>query len=104
MTKRQTHLATRVALVVTALVALILAGSAISVALVARRVTLTMTTRDAQAIVAARSAELARLADNVFLELNFIANGVDMTAGQATTDAFIRAQKASLSPEVQFVF
>jgi methyl-accepting chemotaxis protein len=104
MTKRNIRLATRVALAVTALVAIVLALSALSSALVARRLSLEMTTRDAQAIVAARAAELGRLADNVFLELDFISNSRDMTADQKTTDQLLSAQKASLPAEISYVF
>ncbi len=103
MTKKRTHLATKVALVVTALVTVVLAASAVSVAIVAHRVTVDLTSRDAKAIVAARAAELGRLAEKAFLQLDFIANDPDMVEGAATVDSFVRGQKASLPPEIRYV-
>ena len=104
MAKKRTHLATRVALVVTALVTLVLFASGISVAVVAHRVTVDLTTRDAKAIVAARAAELGRLAEKAFLQLDFIANDTDMALQAPVIDAFIRGQKAGLPPEIRYVF
>ena len=103
MAAKRTHLATRVALVVTTLVAAILAASAVSVSLVAHRATADLTARDAKAIVEARAAELGRLAENSFLRLDFIAKGAGMAGSQAAIDSFVRGQKADLSPEMQFV-
>jgi len=103
MAAKRTHLATRVALVVTTLVAAILAASAVSVSLVAHGATADLTARDAKAIVEARAAELGRLAENSFLQLDFIAKGAGMAKDQAAIDSFIRSQKANLPPQIQFV-
>ena len=51
MTKKRSHLATKVALVVIALITLILAGAATTVGMVAHRVAIDLTARDAKAIV-----------------------------------------------------
>ena len=103
MPKRRTQLATRVALVVTTLVAVILAASAVSVSLVAHSVTADLTARDAKSIVAARAAELGRLAEKSFLQLDYIARGVSAAKDSAARDAFVRDQKSALPPEMQFV-
>ncbi len=104
MTKRRTHLATKVALVIIALVTFILAAAATTVGIVAHNVTVDLTTRDAKAIVAARSAELGRLAEKVFFELDFMAHDPDMVDAPPVIDAFVRDQANSLPPEVRFVF
>jgi methyl-accepting chemotaxis protein len=104
MQKKRTHLSTKVALVVITLVTVILTASAITVAIVAHRVTVDLTTRDAKAIVAARAAELGRLAEKAFLQLDFMANDPDMVEKAGTVDSFIRDQKAGLPPEIRYVF
>lgn len=103
MLRRRTRLATKVALVVTALVTTILAGTALSVSVVARRITTDLIARDAKSIVAARAAELGRLAEKAFLQLDFIANDPDLAKDQPSADAVIRGQRPSLPPELQFV-
>ena len=102
--KRKTHLATKVTLVVIALITLILVAAAVMVGIVAHRVTVDLTTRDAKAIVTARAAELGRLAEKVFLQLDFVANDSSMQESPAKVDAFIRRQKPILPPEIRFVF
>jgi methyl-accepting chemotaxis protein len=104
MSRKASHLATKVALVVSALVTLVLAASALSVAIVAHRLTVDLTTRDAKSIVLARAAELGRLADKVFLQLDFMANDPDMATDAKTIDAFVGALKPSLPPELRYVF
>jgi methyl-accepting chemotaxis protein len=104
MQKRKSHLSTKVALVVIALVAVVLFAAGLSVALVARRVTIELTTRDAQAIVAARASELGRLAEKVFLELDFLANSPDISGNDKAADALIRTQDGKLPPEIRYVF
>jgi methyl-accepting chemotaxis protein len=104
MAKKQTHLSTKVTLVVILLITLILAAAAVMVGIVAHRVTVDLTTRDARAIVTARAAELGRLAEKVFLQLDFLANDSGMQEGSAKVDGFIRRKKPILSPEIRFVF
>jgi methyl-accepting chemotaxis protein len=104
MSLKQTHLSTKVALFVIALVASVLAASAVVVAVVAKRATTDMTVRDARALVSARAAELGRLAEKAFLELDFLSNDADLVTSHALADAFMRDQKAVLPPELRFVF
>jgi methyl-accepting chemotaxis protein len=104
MSKKPSHLATKVTLVVTSLVTLILLACALSAALISRRATIELTTRDAKAIVEARAAELGRMVDKAFLQLDFLANDPDMRSDSASTiDAFMRGQKSSLPPEIVYV-
>jgi methyl-accepting chemotaxis protein len=104
MSPKQSHLSTKVALVVIALVTVVLAASAGIVANLTHRVTVEMTTRDAKAIVAARAAELGRLAEKVFLQLDFMASDSELKAGQAAADAFVLGLKEGLPPEVRYVY
>jgi methyl-accepting chemotaxis protein len=104
MVKKQTHLATKVALVVIALVTVILLAAATTVGIVAHRVTVDLTTRDARALVAARAAELGRLAEKVFLELDFLANDPDTRGEAAAMDALMLDQASGLPPEIRYVF
>jgi methyl-accepting chemotaxis protein len=104
MQKAKSRLATKVALVVIALITVILVSAAVSVGIVSHRITVELTTRDARAIVAARASELGRLAEKAFLQLDFMANSPEISAAQAKADAFVRSQKRSLPPEIKFVF
>jgi methyl-accepting chemotaxis protein len=104
MPKKQTHLSTKVALIVSLLITVVLVASGVTVAIVARRVTSELTSRDARSIVAARAAELGRLAEKAKLELDFLANDTDMQGKSSVVDAFIRDQKVSLPPEIRYVF
>jgi methyl-accepting chemotaxis protein len=104
MFKWQSHLSIRVALIVMALVTGVLAISAVAVGIVAHNVTAAITTRDAKSIIGARAAELGRLAEKAFLQLDFMANDSNMKGGTSTIDVFTREQKAGLPPELSYVF
>ena len=104
MFKWQSHLSIRVALIVIALVTGVLAISAVAVGIVAHNVTAAITTRDATSIVSARAAELGRLAEKAFLQLDFMANDSGMKGNPSAIDSFIRDQKAALPPELSYVF
>jgi methyl-accepting chemotaxis protein len=104
MTKRKSHLATKVALVVISLITVILASAAVTVAIVSRRVTVELTTRDADAIVAARASELGRLAEKIFLELDYLAGDPEIIEGGRGADAEIIEQGRKIPPEIRYVF
>jgi methyl-accepting chemotaxis protein len=104
MFKWQSHLSIKVAIIVIALVTGVLAISAVAVGIVAHKVTAAITTRDAKAIINARAAELGRLAEKAFLQLDFMANDSNMKGSVSTIDAFVRDQKASLPPELSIAF
>ena len=104
MAKKKTHLATKVAFVVIALITFILVLAGATVATVAQRLTLELTTRDSRALVTARAAELGRLAEKVFLELDFMANNPAMSGNAQGIDALIRSQDQRLPPEIRYVF
>jgi len=104
MPKRRTHLATKVALIVTALVAFVLAASAAAVAVVARQVTVELTTRDAKAVVQARAAEVGRMVEKVFLQLDVLAEDSEIRRSPTEADAFIQGYKGRLPPEIRYVF
>jgi methyl-accepting chemotaxis protein len=103
MAAKRTRLSTKITLIVTVLVAAVLSASALAVAIVARRVTIDLTYRDARAVVEARSAELGRMAEKVFLQLDSIANDSEMRGDKAEADAFIKSFKGRLPAEIRYV-
>jgi methyl-accepting chemotaxis protein len=104
MRKRKSHLATKVALIVIALTTVVLVVSAAVVAAVSHRMTSELTERDAKAIVAARASELGRLAEKIFLELDFLSGGIGSAGSAKAADALILAQDGRLPPEIRYVF
>jgi methyl-accepting chemotaxis protein len=103
MAERRTHLSTKVASIVTALVAAVLAASALAVAIVARRVTMDLTYRDARAVVQARAAELGRMAEKVFLQIDSIAGDSELRRGRVEAEDYVRSFKGRLPAEVRYV-
>jgi methyl-accepting chemotaxis protein len=103
MAVKRTHLSTKIALIVTGLVAAVLSASAVAVAIVARQVTVDLTYRDARAVVQARAAELGRMAEKVFLQIDVIANDAEMKRSPAEADAYIASYKERLPPEIRYV-
>lgn len=100
MRKRKTHLSTEISIFVGAIVTVILAMSAVSIAIVARSETQNIISRDASSIIDARAGELGRIAELTFRALDYMAGDPDMQDKPAVTDAFIRDQSASLPPEL----
>jgi 5'-deoxynucleotidase YfbR-like HD superfamily hydrolase len=104
MPKRNSRLSVKVALIVTALVAVVLTVSAAAVALIAHDVTVEITTRDAHAVVKARAAELGRMAEKVFLQLDFMAEEEELGREDTEAEAYVRSFKGRLPPEIRYVF
>jgi methyl-accepting chemotaxis protein len=104
MAEKRTHLSTKVTLIVTALVAAVLAASALAVAIVARRVTMDLTYRDARSVVQARAAELGRMVEKVFLQIDAIAGDSELRRNSAEAEDLIKGFKGRLPPEIRYVF
>jgi methyl-accepting chemotaxis protein len=104
MPEKRTHLSTKIALIVASLITLVLLVSAAVVALVARDVTIDLTTRDAKALVQARAAEVGRMAEKAFLQMDLIAEDREMRLSARDVDEFIRGFKGRLPPEVSYIF
>ncbi|HTX72279.1 MAG TPA: methyl-accepting chemotaxis protein [Rectinemataceae bacterium] len=103
MAAQQSHLATRITLIVSSLIAIVLAVSGIIVAAVVEAKTTAEVSADAASIVRARAAELGRMAEKISLELDFIANDPDIVAGGAVTRSFVSTFKGHLPPEIRFL-
>ena len=104
MPKRKTHLATKVTIFVVVLMALVLACTAVTVAVVSRRTTVELTTRDASSLVSARASELGRLAEKVLLELDYLARDPEIVRGGRDAEKEILEQNGNLPPEIRYVF
>jgi methyl-accepting chemotaxis protein len=91
-------------MIVSALVAVVLAMSALIVAFMTHQATLELTNRDARAIVQARAAELGRIADKIFLQLDSIAEEEELRRSPPEVDAYIKSYKGRLPPEIRYVF
>lgn len=104
MKVRRTHLAAKVTLIVASLVCLVLAIAGAVVAMVVEVKTTELVSADAASIVAARSDELGRMAEQISLQLDFLSNNSTILAGGAAARDLIRSFKGHLPPEIQFIF
>jgi methyl-accepting chemotaxis protein len=103
MTKRKTHLSTKITIFVGAIITVLLASSALSISIIARNETESIILRDSRAVVDARAGELGRIAEIAFHELDYMAGDTVMLDRAAVTTAFIRNQSSRLPPEIENV-
>ncbi len=103
MKAKRSHLATKIALIVSSLVTAVLVIAGCIVAVVVELRTTQEVSADAAAIVSARSAELGRMAEKIDLQLDFLSNNRDMLAGGSSARDFVSSFKGHLPPEIQFI-
>jgi methyl-accepting chemotaxis protein len=104
MSVKKTHLASRVSLFVSSLVAAILVASAVVVSVIVTEASTAQTRRDAQCIVAARAAELGRIAELIDLQLSIMATDTAIRGAPAAADSYVRSFKGRLPPSISYVF
>ncbi len=104
MSRKTSHLGTKVALLVSSLVALSLLIAGAVVAILVSSEIRELASRDAAAVVQARAAELGRLAEKIFLQLDNLAAEGELAAGDEEADRYVRGLQGRLPPEIRYVF
>jgi methyl-accepting chemotaxis protein len=83
-----------------AIITVVLAVSASSMSVIARKMTGDLVMHDANALVNSMSGELGRIVEMTFQSLDYLAGDRDMHDKPAVADGFIRKQDSNLPPEI----